>query len=121
VPGAKLAGVHLRLPGWGDSGPTLEIFSYTRSEPKAPPAANREGFSHIAFEVDDVAAALQSVIAHGGSGVGKVVSRDVEGVIEVNRHAGPPERGQSFPIRSTGQASQPSRGAFVVIFFWISE
>jgi catechol 2,3-dioxygenase-like lactoylglutathione lyase family enzyme len=80
VPGAKLAGVHLRLPGWGDSGPTLEIFSYTRSESKAPPAANREGFSHIAFEVDDVAAALQSVIAHGGSGVGKVVSRDVEGV-----------------------------------------
>src|SRR6267378_516600 len=25
---AHLSGVHLRLPGYGDDGPTLEIFSY---------------------------------------------------------------------------------------------
>ncbi|PYI70612.1 MAG: glyoxalase, partial [Verrucomicrobia bacterium] len=28
VPNAHLRGVHLRLPGYGDDGPTLEIFSY---------------------------------------------------------------------------------------------
>src|SRR5262245_59726127 len=29
VPGAQLTGAHLRLPGHGDSGPTLEIFHYS--------------------------------------------------------------------------------------------
>ena len=29
VPGARLQGVHLRLPGCGDAGPTLEIFTYS--------------------------------------------------------------------------------------------
>jgi predicted enzyme related to lactoylglutathione lyase len=80
VAGAELSGVHLRLPGWGEAGPTLEIFQYSRNEPKGVPAANREGFTHIAFEVDDVAAALQTVIACGGRAVGTVVSRDVEGI-----------------------------------------
>jgi catechol 2,3-dioxygenase-like lactoylglutathione lyase family enzyme len=28
VPNARLRGVHLRLPGYNDDGPTLEIFSY---------------------------------------------------------------------------------------------
>jgi hypothetical protein len=28
VPGARLKGVHLRLPGFGDAGPTLEIYTY---------------------------------------------------------------------------------------------
>src|SRR5512135_1157752 len=30
VPGAALRGVHLRLPGHGSDGPTLEIYSYSR-------------------------------------------------------------------------------------------
>jgi predicted enzyme related to lactoylglutathione lyase len=81
VPGAELSGVHLRLPGWDESGPTLEIFQYGRNEPRpGPAAANREGFGHLAFEVDDVAEALHAVIAHGGSAIGSVVSREVEGV-----------------------------------------
>ncbi len=58
VPGAAIDGVHLRLPGGGEAGPTLEVFQYARNESGPAPAANREGFSHIAFEVDDVAAAL---------------------------------------------------------------
>src|SRR5262249_53241226 len=52
---AHIRGMHLRLPGYGDSGPTLEIFEY---EPNCEPleaAANRPGFAHIAFQVDDVA------------------------------------------------------------------
>ena len=28
LPGAHLRGMHLRLPGYGDTGPTLEIFNY---------------------------------------------------------------------------------------------
>jgi predicted enzyme related to lactoylglutathione lyase len=80
VRGARLSGIHLRLPGHGDGGPTLEVFSYATSEPRPAVAANREGIAHIAFEVDDVAAATQLVLEHGGSHVGDVTSADVPGV-----------------------------------------
>ncbi len=80
VPGARFSGVHLRLPGCGDAGPTLEIYQYSRNEPKAAPAANREGFSHLAFEVEDVAQALEQILAHGGKSVGSVVSQDLEAI-----------------------------------------
>jgi predicted enzyme related to lactoylglutathione lyase len=80
VPGAQFSGVHLRLPGWGEDGPTLEIFQYARNEPKPAPAANREGFGHIAFEVDDVEKTLEDVRRHGGGAVGEVVSQEIEGV-----------------------------------------
>jgi len=77
---AELSGIHLRLPGFGDEGPTLEIFQYTHSEGKLETKPNREGFGHIAFEVDDVTNALRTVLSHGGSTVGKVTSRDIPGV-----------------------------------------
>jgi len=74
VPGAHLTGVHLRLPGWGDDGPTLEIFSYDEPAPAGQRAINRPGLAHLAFQVDDVAAARQHVLDHGGSAVGDVVT-----------------------------------------------
>ena len=77
---AQLTGVHLRLPGHGDGGPTLEIYSYAASEPRPAVAANREGITHIAFEVDDVVAATRLVLEHGGSNVGDVTSAEVPGV-----------------------------------------
>jgi catechol 2,3-dioxygenase-like lactoylglutathione lyase family enzyme len=49
IPGARLRGVHLRLPGYGDAGPTLEIFSYEPSQAPQPPVVNRPGYGHIAF------------------------------------------------------------------------
>ena len=77
---AHLSGVHLRLPGYGDDGPTLEIFSYNQLvEPKLP-SANQCGFGHIAFAVDDVDEALQAVTAAGGSTVGNIVTTEVDGV-----------------------------------------
>ncbi|MFW5735253.1 MAG: VOC family protein [Oceanidesulfovibrio sp.] len=76
---AALEGEHLRLPGHGDAGPTLEIFSYTAMLDKQEPAANRKGFSHIAFAVDDVRAILQRLLAHGGFTVGEVVEKEVPG------------------------------------------
>jgi predicted enzyme related to lactoylglutathione lyase len=80
VKGAKLSGVHLRLPGCGSDGPTLEIYQYSENEPKLPTAANREGFVHIAFQVDDVEDAVAKVLRHGGSKVGDTVSTQIEGV-----------------------------------------
>jgi catechol 2,3-dioxygenase-like lactoylglutathione lyase family enzyme len=78
--GARLTGVHLRLPGHGAGGPTLEIYSYATSEPRPAVTANREGIAHIAFEVDDVAAATRLVLEHGGSRIGDVTSAEVPGV-----------------------------------------
>jgi catechol 2,3-dioxygenase-like lactoylglutathione lyase family enzyme len=46
---AHLRGVHLRLPGYGDNGPTLEIFGYDQLIEGELPAVNRPGFAHIAF------------------------------------------------------------------------
>jgi catechol 2,3-dioxygenase-like lactoylglutathione lyase family enzyme len=74
VPGAALRGVHLRLPGHGPAGPTLEIYQYA-SMPSAPqPVANRPGFGHIAFVVPSVAVARETVLAAGGRPVGSVVT-----------------------------------------------
>ena len=80
VKDARFSGVHLRLPGFGTAGPTLEILQYGQSERKLSPRANREGFSHIAFEVEDVSSALDDILKHGGTTVGQIVSREVEGV-----------------------------------------
>ena len=80
VEDAELSGIHLRLPGVSDEGPTLEIYQYSHSEEKPVPMANREGFGHLAFEVDDVPDALEEVVVHGGRPVGSVVSRDIPGV-----------------------------------------
>lgn len=77
--GAHLRGMHLRLPGYGDSGPTLEIFSYAIVEERPTTAINRPGFAHIAFAVDDVDQAREVVLAAGGGEIGQVVSLKVAG------------------------------------------
>jgi predicted enzyme related to lactoylglutathione lyase len=59
VPDARIRGIHLRLPGYGNEGPTLEIFQY------------------IAFAVDDVEAARKAVLDAGGGNVGEVVSVEI--------------------------------------------
>ena len=74
VPAAAIRGVHLRLPGWGDDGPTLEVFQYSRPEERVKTAVNRPGFQHIAFAVDDVWRARDSVVAAGGATLGEVVT-----------------------------------------------
>jgi predicted enzyme related to lactoylglutathione lyase len=74
VPGSELHGIHLRLPGGGEHGPTLEIYSYSIMKPSLAPAVNRPGFGHIAFEVDDVLRARDVVLASGGASVGEVVT-----------------------------------------------
>jgi len=77
IPQARIRGVHLRLPGYGDHGPTLEIFQYDQQVEREIPAANRPGFAHIAFAVDDVAAACDAVLAAGGGALGEIVTAPV--------------------------------------------
>lgn len=74
VPGARLQGVHLRLPGHGADGPTLEIFSYTPTADGPAPRVDRPGLAHIAFEVAEVEEARAQVLAAGGGSVGDVVT-----------------------------------------------
>ncbi len=77
VPGAEVRGIHLRLPGYGDDGPTLEIFQYNNAQNHPETAINRPGLAHLAFEVDDVEAARDEVTAAGGDCVGELVTVDI--------------------------------------------
>jgi predicted enzyme related to lactoylglutathione lyase len=74
VPGAALRGIHMRLPGFGLDGPTLEIFSYSQLADAPTPVANRPGLAHIAFAVRSVADARAEVIASGGGVIGDIVT-----------------------------------------------
>jgi catechol 2,3-dioxygenase-like lactoylglutathione lyase family enzyme len=74
LPDAELAGVHLRLPGSGDEGPTLEIYTYSRLAEGPAPAVNRPGLGHLAFEVPSVGDARRQVLAAGGAPIGEVVT-----------------------------------------------
>jgi predicted enzyme related to lactoylglutathione lyase len=84
IAGAEIHGMHLRLPGRGEGGPTLEVFQYGGDAPGAiadgaGKPVNRPGFAHVAFAVDDVQAAVATVQAAGGGIVGDVVSVQVAG------------------------------------------
>jgi catechol 2,3-dioxygenase-like lactoylglutathione lyase family enzyme len=80
VPGARIHGIHLLLPGHGKNGPTLEIFGYDTAVEAPPPPANRVGFTHIAFAVEDVSKAREAVLAAGGSPLGTIESVPIKGV-----------------------------------------
>jgi predicted enzyme related to lactoylglutathione lyase len=77
---AMLEGVHLLLPGHGENGPTLEIFSYNNTHVCEPLMANDTGLTHIAFEVDDVDRTLNSAVKSGGKLLGEITKKAVEGV-----------------------------------------
>ncbi len=74
VRGARVDGVHLRLPGHGVTGPTLEVFSYSELAEPVSAAVNRPGFGHVAFDVASVAEARDEVLREGGRAVGEVVT-----------------------------------------------
>ena len=78
VPDARLKGAHLLLPGYSGNGPTLEIYQYEANQEKPTPQANREGFGHLAFLVEDVEKMQEKVIAHGGKTLGKIVEKSFD-------------------------------------------
>jgi predicted enzyme related to lactoylglutathione lyase len=79
VPDVQIEGIHLRLPGHGRQGPTLEIFGYNHHRSRPETAINRPGLAHIAFGVEDVQQMLQAVLDAGGGRVGELVTVDVSG------------------------------------------
>lgn len=62
---ARLQGMHLRLPGGGPDGPTLEIYSYDDTRARPLPMPNDAGYGHVAFSVEDVSSAVREVVEHG--------------------------------------------------------
>lgn len=74
IVGSRLVGVHLRLPGAGPNGPTLEIYEFTPQAAGPAPAINRPGLAHLAFEVGSVQDALQQVISAGGGVLGEIAT-----------------------------------------------
>ncbi len=75
-----IKGIHLRLPGY-TNGPTLELFTYEeKKQNNELPAINKPGFAHIAFLVDDVELYHAKVLGHGGSALGELVEKRIEGV-----------------------------------------
>jgi catechol 2,3-dioxygenase-like lactoylglutathione lyase family enzyme len=70
---AHIFGEHLALPGFGEGGPTLELFGYDAVLPRTVCAVNAAGFSHIAFAVDNVEETLRAVLERSGGRIGEVV------------------------------------------------
>ena len=74
IPNVHLQGAHLRLPGFNEGGPTLEIFSYSPQINRIKSEVNRPGFGHIAFQVDNVEKAKKTVLNYGGKEIGEIVT-----------------------------------------------
>jgi catechol 2,3-dioxygenase-like lactoylglutathione lyase family enzyme len=81
VQGARIRGVHLRLPG--GEGPTIEVFTYHPALDSLPTAPNRPGWGHVAFAVEDVAAVRAAVLEAGGSALGAPITTEIEGAGEI--------------------------------------
>jgi catechol 2,3-dioxygenase-like lactoylglutathione lyase family enzyme len=80
IKGSHLKGIHLRLPGYDEGLPTLEIFQYDSNENGSSILPNRKGLGHIALRVDDVPKVLNNVLEHGGSRFGELVETEVQNV-----------------------------------------
>jgi len=74
IEGAALTGIHLRLPGHGSAGPTLEICTDSPCAEGPSPAVNRPGLAHLAFEVASFEDARRETLMAGGGSVGEVVT-----------------------------------------------
>jgi glyoxylase I family protein len=79
LPGARVHGFHLTLPGHGASGPTLEIYSLDDVQP-GPVEVARLGLMHLAFAVDDIHGTLDRMLAAGGEKLGEIAEAVIPGV-----------------------------------------
>lgn len=77
IKNAEIKGAHLKLPGFKDNSPTLEIFQYNSSPAGVSKAINDHGFGHIAFYVKDVKAAFKKLLQHGGGKLGEIVVKEI--------------------------------------------
>jgi catechol 2,3-dioxygenase-like lactoylglutathione lyase family enzyme len=81
--GARLQGMHVRLPGGGRDGPTLEIYSYDDIGVRPSSMPNDTGYGHLAFSVTDISAAVRDVVDHGGMLLGQIARTTIAGVGEL--------------------------------------
>ncbi|MGI9391659.1 MAG: VOC family protein [Boseongicola sp.] len=79
LPNTEFYAAWLNLPGV--DGPYLEIFQFKEFEECTPPSANRIGLAHLAFDVEDLSAVCDAVVAAGGSAFGEVASFEEAGKI----------------------------------------
>ena len=100
VKNAKLEGAHLLLPGYGEYGPTLEIYQYENVVKMDNVFPNTRGFGHIAFEVDSVEEVLKTIIQNGGETNGEVTKRDISGVGEITFVYGRDPEGNLIELQS---------------------
>lgn len=106
VKNAKLQGAHLRLPGYGENGPTLEIYQYGEIEYQAFIPPNKRGYGHIAFEVDNVEQTLEQLISNGGTAHGEIVVKAIKDLGEITfTYARDPE-GNLIELQSWTKANQ---------------
>lgn len=84
VPGADFTRIHLRLPGAKEHGTELEIIQYSKAaEDSAPPAANRAGLRHLAFEAgnpEELNGLYDRIMEIGGGKLGEISEREIEGL-----------------------------------------
>ena len=79
IKGANIKGIHLKLPGYDHTGPTLEIFQYNKNKERRGSIINKEGFGHIAFRVDSIEEKKDAVLKEGGKLIGEIVTVEVKG------------------------------------------
>ncbi len=75
----SVRGQHLRLPGHGEDGPTIEVFQFDKHDATLPSSVTRPGFAHLAFEVPDIEAKRKEIQAWGGRDYGQLVTIDIPG------------------------------------------
>jgi predicted enzyme related to lactoylglutathione lyase len=84
IENARISGIHLRLPGFEEGSPTLEIFQYSDNIIPSSKKINTEGITHMAFRVDNVKDVLKQVLKNGGTQVGKITQNEIEGTGTIN-------------------------------------
>ena len=77
VKNAEIRSIVLQLPGYENDGPKLEIFQYSEVVNDAPePSANRKGFGHLAFSVNNVEETLNIALQNNGKKIGELVTKE---------------------------------------------
>src|SRR5690606_35291988 len=79
---AHIQGLHLRLPGYGEGGPTLEIFQYSDVKEQPPTVPNQRGLGHLAFQVDaeNLIECVALALENGATKIGELTEHFVEKV-----------------------------------------
>lgn len=84
VPGAGIKRVHLRLPDAGEGGAHLELIEYSgATQDTSPPAADRAGLRHVAFETgsaEELARLRDRIIGNGGGDLGEISEKEIDGL-----------------------------------------